>query len=195
MRTQDFNSVLFSCGPSSLGHLQLGGLRPLEALATQPWSAVSSIALGFRREAIAHPLDGFGMLVPAKEGRRILGTLFSSTLFAERAPAGHVLLTVFVGGRQPEYAALADSDLEKLVLEELRELVGLGGQPVFRSRHHWPRAIPKYGREFGALAASMDNFEHEYPGLHLAGNYRTGISLGDCISAGLAAAAKIGGQP
>ena len=64
--------------------------------------------LGYRREQVAHPLDGFGALVPALERRSILGALFSSTLFPHRAPDGHVALTIFAGGmRQPEIGRLA----------------------------------------------------------------------------------------
>ncbi len=188
---EDFDHVLFTCGAATLAGVAVAGRQPLAALATLPWSAVTSLALGFRREEVAHPLDGFGMLVPAKENRRILGALFSSTLFPGRAPAGHVLLTVFVGGRQPEYAALPDAELDALVLAELRELVGVRGAPVFRHCSRWPRAIPKYTVAFGALAAAMDAFEREHPGLHVAGNCRTGISLADCMAAGLAAAHRL----
>ena len=190
--TADFDAVLFTCGSAALAQLSVAGRQPLASLATLPYSAVTSLALGFRREDVAHPLDGFGMLVPAKENRRILGTLFSSTLFPGRAPDGHVLLTVFVGGRQPEYAALPDPELESLVRGELGELVGARGEPVFRHFNRWPRAIPKYTVGFGALAATMDAFEREHPGLLIAGNCRTGISLSDCMAAGQAAAARIG---
>jgi len=63
----------------------------------------SVLALGFRRDQLSHPLDGFGFLVPEVERRRVLGAVFSSSLFPERAPAGHVMLTVFVGGtRDPD---------------------------------------------------------------------------------------------
>ncbi len=189
--TAEFDAVLFTCGAAALSRLDVAGRRPLAGLSTLPWSSVASLAFGFRREDIAHPLDGFGMLVPAKEHRRILGTLFSSTLFPGRAPEGHVLLTTFVGGRQPEYAALPDAELDRVVLEELGALLGLRGQPVFRHCTRIPQAIPKYTVEFGALAAAMDAFEVDHPGLHLAGNYRTGISLSDCLAAGLAAAARI----
>ena len=187
----DFDSVLFTCGSGALGGLTVAGRQPLAALSALPYSAVTSLALGFRREDVAHPLDGFGMLVPAKAGRRILGALFSSTLFPGRAPAGHVLITVFVGGRQPENAALPDAELDTLVLGELRELLGVRGDPVFRQCHRWPQAIPKYTVAFGALAAAMDAFERDHPGLYLAGNYRTGISLSDCLAAGMAVAARI----
>lgn len=190
--TADFDSVLFTCGSAALARLSVADRQPLAVLATLPYSAVTSLALGFRRKDVAHPLDGFGMLVPAKENRRILGALFSSTLFPGRAPESHVLVTVFVGGRQPEYAALPDAELDAVVLAELRELLGVRADPVFRQCNRWPQAIPKYTVAFGALAAAMDTFEHDHPGLYLAGNCRTGISLSDCLAAGLSVAARMG---
>jgi oxygen-dependent protoporphyrinogen oxidase len=189
--TADFDAALFSCGSAALSHLTVAGGQPLASLAALPYSAVASLALGFRRADVAHPLDGFGMLVPAKAGRRILGTLFSSTLFPGRAPEGHVLLTVFVGGRQPEMAALPDAELNRVVLAELAELLGIRGEPVFRQCNRWPQAIPKYTTAFGALAADMGAFERDHPGLYLAGNFRTGISLSDCLAAGVAVAARM----
>jgi oxygen-dependent protoporphyrinogen oxidase len=190
--TADFDAVLFACGSAALAGLDIAGRQPLAALSTLPWSSVTSLALGFRREDVAHPLDGFGMLVPAKENRRILGALFSSTLFPGRAPAGHALLTVFVGGRQPEVAALPDAELDAIVLGELRELIGVRADPVYRHCSRVPQAIPRYTVAFGALAAAMDTFEHDHPGLFIAGNCRTGISLSDCMAAGQAVAARIG---
>jgi oxygen-dependent protoporphyrinogen oxidase len=190
--TADFDAVLFACGAAALARLDVAGRQPLASLATLPWSSITSLALGFRREDVAHPLDGFGMLVPAKENRRILGALFSSTLFPGRAPKDHVLLTVFVGGRQPEYATLPDAELDALVLDELRELLGVRGVPVFRHCTRVPQAIPRYTVAFGALAADMDAFERDYPGLYLAGNFRTGIALADCLAAGQAVAKRIG---
>ncbi len=189
--TADFDSVLFTCGSAALARLTVAERQPLAALSTLPYSAVASLALGFRREDVAHPLDGFGMLVPAKAGRRILGALFSSTLFPGRAPEGHVLVTVFVGGRQPEMAALPDNELDAVVLAELRELLGVRAEPVFRQCSRWPQAIPKYTVAFGALATAMDDFERNHAGLYLAGNCRTGISLSDCLAAGVAVAARI----
>ncbi len=190
--TADFDAVLFTCGSAALARLAVDGGRPLSGYAALPWSSVTSLALGFRREDVAHPLDGFGMLVPAKEDRRILGALFSSTLFPGRAPEGHVLLTVFVGGRQPEYAALPDAKLDAMVLAELRELIGVRGAPVFRHCSRVPQAIPKYTVAFGALAAAADTFERDHPGLYVAGNSRTGISLSDCMAAGQTVASRIG---
>jgi protoporphyrinogen/coproporphyrinogen III oxidase len=189
--TAEFDQVLLSLPAPALARLSVAGATPLAALAAMPYSAVVSVALGYERGAVAHPLDGFGMLVPAKEHRRILGTLFSSTLFPGRAPDGHVLLTTFVGGRQPEMAALPDAEIEPIVRDELAELIGVRGEPVFRQFSRWPQAIPKYTVAFGGYAAAMDALERDHAGLFVAGHSRTGISLSDCLTAARAVAARM----
>lgn len=158
----------------------------LEFLRELVYPSVTVVALGFRRADVAHPLDGFGMLVPAVEQRRILGTIFSSSLFPGRAPEDHVLLTTFVGGaRQPRLAELGDDALEQDVCSDLRELLGVRGAPVFRRIVRWPRAIPQYHTGYGRQLAAMEKLEFAWPGLHLAGNYRGGIAAGQCIQNGL----------
>ncbi len=153
---------------------------------------VTVAALGFRRADVGHALDGFGMLVPAAEQRRILGVIFSSSLFAGRAPRDHVLLTVFVGGaRQPRLARLGDDALEQDILSDLRDLLAVRGAPVFRHFIRWPRAIPQYNTGYGAVLDRMAQAEQSWPGLHLAGNYRGGIAAGQCIQNGLRLAEQL----
>lgn len=175
---------------------------PAHALSRLPWPddigrqllpatqvfhpAVASVALGFRREDVAHALDGFGMLFPEHEQASILGTLFSSTLFPGRAPDGHVLLTSFVGGtRHPIEGRPSDDDLVARVMQDLGRILGVRGDPVWRHVSFWTAAIPQYrldhGRVFDALAAT----EQRFPGLSFIGNYRGGISLGACMTSGL----------
>lgn len=147
---------------------------------------VSVLTLAFKRSDVAHPLDGFGMLVPECEQRSILGVLFPSSLFEGRCPEGEVLLSVFVGGeRQPHLAQPDTEALTANVLPELEHLLGATGAPTFRHHKHWPRAIPQYKLGYGALLAAMETIEDKYPGLDLAGNYRHGISLNYCMEAAL----------
>jgi oxygen-dependent protoporphyrinogen oxidase len=184
---------------------------PAFAVPQLPWSAevrgslgfldrieyppVSIVALGFRRADVGHPLDGFGMLVPAAEKRQILGTIFSSSLFPGRAPEGEVLLTNFVGGaRQPGLAALPDDELVRLVCEDLRALLGVKGEPVFRRIIRWPRAIPQYNRGYGEVLSALEKLEAAHPGLHFVGNYRGGIAAGQCIRNGLRLAEEMGAR-
>ena len=153
---------------------------------------VTVIVLGFNRADVAHPLDGFGMLVPAAEKRRILGTIFSSSLFPGRAPEGMVVLTTFTGGaRQPHEAGLDDAALEADVCADLHDLLGVCGAPVFRRIYRWQHAIPQYNTGYGRILSAMESLEASWPGLHLVGNYRGGIAAGQCIRNGLQLAAGI----
>ena len=174
-------------------------LKLRTAPASQPallkeihYPPVASVVLGFRREDVAHPLDGFGMLIPKVEGFRILGTLFSSSLFPGRAPAGHVTLTSYVGGvRAPELALRPEDELVTMTVEDLRVLLGVTGQPTFRHCVLYPKAIPQYEVGYGRFKDTMAALEREAPGLFFAGHYRDGISLGDSILSAQGAAERM----
>ena len=110
-----------------------------------PYAAVAVVSLGWRREDVGHPLDGFGFLAPRKEGLRVLGCLFPSEIFPGRAPEGHVALAAFGGGRtDPEIVGWDDDRIASTVVAELRGPLSLRGEPAFRLVRRWPRAIPQY---------------------------------------------------
>lgn len=121
-----------------------GGLA--DSLAAIPHPPLAVVFQGYRREDIRHPLDGLGFLTPSVETRSVLGTLFSSTLFAGRAPEGYAALTSFVGGaRQPELAGLPVTDLNALAADEARHLLGTRGAPVLSRIRHWRKGLPQPG--------------------------------------------------
>lgn len=164
---------------------ELTGARS-RAFAEIPYAPVAVASYGFRREDVAHPLDGFGFLVPRKEARRssvrILGCLFPSSLYHGRAPAGHVTLTAFAGGRSdPGVVDLSDGALDEVMLADLDRALGLRGEPVFRDLARWPRAIPQYEIGHGRFVELAHGIEKEIPGLHLSGNFVGGVSVPDCI--------------
>jgi oxygen-dependent protoporphyrinogen oxidase len=164
--------------------------KELEPLNLSPFSEirhppVASVVLGFRREDVAHPCEGFGMLIPKIEGFKILGTIFSSSLFPNRAPAGHVTLTSYIGGeRYPELALLPAEKLVALVCEDLRVLLGVTGKPTFQHCVLYPKAIPQYNVGYGRYRELMNEIENKAAGLFFAGHYRDGVSLGDTIVSG-----------
>jgi oxygen-dependent protoporphyrinogen oxidase len=171
-------------------HMAARLLAPIDPLLAEPldeivYPPVASVALGFPPGLVAHPLDGFGVLIPRCEKRRTLGALFSSTLFPNRAPAGHKLLTAFVGGRQdPQALEMSDAELARQVQNDLADLLGIEGQPVWQRVNRWPKAIPQY--ELGHLARieRLDQALEHHPGLSLIGNWRGGIAVGDCLENG-----------
>jgi oxygen-dependent protoporphyrinogen oxidase len=152
------------------------------ALGEIPYAPVAVACYGFRRADVRHPLDGFGFLAPRKESLRILGCLFPSTLFTGRAPEGHVAIAAFAGGRtDPGILDLDDDALHGAILADLDRSLGLAGEPVVRHLARWPRAIPQYEVGHGRFVELASGIEREYPGLHLAGNFRGGVSVPDCI--------------
>ncbi len=153
---------------------------------------VASVVLGFRREDVAHPCEGFGMLIPKIEGFKILGTIFSSSLFPNRAPAGHLTLTSYVGGeRYPDLASLPAAELVALTCKDLRALLGLKGDPAFQHVVLYPRAIPQYNLGYGRYRDSMADIELRTGSLFLAGHYRDGVSLSDSIVSGCEVAERV----
>lgn len=181
-----YDGVIYAAPAHCADGVDLGleGGDRLKTLTSIPHPPVAVLALGFRREDVAHRLDGFGFLVPEVERRNVLGVLFSSSVFPGRAPAGHVLLTAFVGGvRHPD---LANGDLGTLTartLDDLRLLLGVRGEPTFRAFHLWPKAIPQYTLSHGRFKEIMDEAERRNPGFGLTGSYREGIAVGEVIVA------------
>ncbi len=143
---------------------------------------VAEVYLGFPASAIRRPLDGFGFLIPEKEHRRILGTIWSSVLFPGRSPEGHASLTTFVGGsRQPDLALLNETELAGIVLQELTSIMSIAGGPVFTRVTRWDKAIPQYRIGHLTVMEQVRQFELQHPGVFLSGNYRGGIAVGDCV--------------
>jgi oxygen-dependent protoporphyrinogen oxidase len=165
-----------------------GLLRPIRdvnasALEAIEYAPVAVVGLGYRREQIAHPLNGFGFLVPRKAGLAILGTIFCSSLFARRAPEGGANLTTFVGGAtNPDVLDKTEDELLALVEEELRPILGILGEPVTRFLRRWPRALPQYNLGHAEKLARIRNALGIVPGLFLTGNYLRGPSLAACIA-------------
>lgn len=184
----------------------IGGLQRLplprevtEALAPAcdgfPVAGVVSLALGYRREQVDHPLDGFGFLVPSVERQPFLGCLFPSSLFPKRAREERVLLHVFAGGwRHPEALSWNEGTTIKTLLPALSPILGIRGEPEWFRRTLWPEAIPQFNTDYPARRRTMEAVEKRFPGLHLCGNYRHGISLPQSIRGGMTVAEAIAGR-
>jgi oxygen-dependent protoporphyrinogen oxidase len=159
-------------------------------LESIPFASSATIALGYRREDVAHRLDGYGLLVPRGERLRCTACTFVSTKFAGRAPEGHVLLRAFLGGtRDPDVLSLPDADLAALVRREMGPVLGLRGSAVLERVYRWPRATPQM--EVGHLArmARLEAIVAGLPGLFLSGAGLRGTGLPDTIADGQRAAA------
>ncbi|UCF87254.1 MAG: protoporphyrinogen oxidase [Nitrospiraceae bacterium] len=153
-----------------------------DTLADIPYPSLSVVCFGYRKEKVGHALDGFGFLIPHREGRRILGTLWDSSIFPNRAPEGHVLLRTMIGGAQsPELGMLDDDTLMRYVLEDLKPIVSLKGDPDMVRIYRWERAIPQYGIDHQKKLAFIEERLQKYPGLYITGNAYRGVGINDCV--------------
>jgi oxygen-dependent protoporphyrinogen oxidase len=172
-----------------------GALPGGDALATtaaMPHATLVSLSLGFRRDAVAHPIDGFGVLAPSGERRAVLGVLFPSAIFANRAPDGHVLLTSFVGGmRRPDLVTEPPEVLERIVREDLASLLGVRGEPVFRHEARWTAALPQAVAGHAQRLAAAAAVETAEPRVAFAGNWHDGLSVGDAMLGGVHAVDRL----
>ncbi|MBF0192393.1 MAG: protoporphyrinogen oxidase [Magnetococcales bacterium] len=163
--------VLFSSLPKAS--------RVLSGIAYAP---IVSTALGYARKQVAHPLDGFGFLLPRREQVRLLGALFSSSLFPGRAPEGKALLTTFIGGAMdPEALTLPDGPLESWVRKDLAGCLGIVGDPEFSRFTRYPAAIPQYNVGHLGRIEAIDQALETHSGLYTRANWRDGISVSDCV--------------
>ncbi len=157
-----------------------------------PNAGSSVVSLGYRRDQFARPPEGFGLVVPSIEGRRIIAVSHSSNKFPGRAPDDCALLRVFVGGAlQPELADLPDEQLIRLVKLELRELYGLQGSPLVTRIARWERAMPQYHLGHVERVVRIESLVAELPGLVLAGAAYRGVGIPQCALEGERAAEKM----
>lgn len=138
--------------------------------------------LVYDKKDIKQELDGFGFLIPSKENKSFLGALWSSVIFTGRADRSKSAFTLFIGGsRNPDFVKEERTSLLKKVRKEFEALMKITSEPVFSSERFWEKAIPQYNLGYIEHERFFDDFEKRNPGLFISGNYRGGISVGDCI--------------
>lgn len=156
------------------------------------YAGASVVVIAVRKKQITFPLTGFGFVVPAIEGRKILAGSFASLKFAGRCPSDQVLIRVFVGGAlQPKLADLPDDELLSLVQQELAALIGLRGEPILAQVNRWTGAMPQYHVGHLDRVARIEQLTTALPGLALAGNAYRGVGIPQCIHSGEQAAEQI----
>jgi len=169
--------------------LASGAADALEAISHPPLAVVH---LSFPIAAFRRPPEGFGHLVVPREGRRVLGAVWPSSLFPGRAPEGKALFCAFVGGsRDPAAPSLSDAALFAIAASDLRDSLGATAAPALVAVRRYARSIPQYTGGHGARIAAIAGAERALPGLRLIGSYRGGVSVGDVVESAQRAAGAI----
>ncbi len=191
-----FKNVVLACPTYAASTL----LQPIDpdlasALRSIPYAPIAVVATGHRRKDIAHPLDGFGFLIPRNEGVRTLGSIWTSSIFAERAPQDCVQFRTMLGGAgDPDILKMTDSQLWSQVKEDLDQFVGIRADPTFLRIYRWEKGIPQYTLGHIERRTTIERLLARHPGLHAIGNAFYGVSLNDCVKMAYHLAQRIRGS-
>ncbi len=146
------------------------------------YSPVAVVAMGFEKRGLGNELDGFGFIVPRSERRKILGVLFDSSIFPNRAPKGKVLLRAMLGGsRQPHLAFLPQKELEKIAYTEAKRILGLRHRPEFVKVFKHSKGIPHYRVGHLERVGEIFKLAQRHGGLFLNSNAYYGVGVNDCV--------------
>lgn len=166
--------------------------RAAAELGRIEYASTAIVVSGHKLADVRHPLDAFGLVVPAIEKRKILAVSFTSRKFSDRAPTGCVQLRTFVGGAmQPELMDLSDEEIKRLVRGELEDIFGLTWQPDFALVARWMRSMPQYHVGHLNIVAGIEREMAPFPNLALAGNALYGVGIPDSIHSGELAAERV----
>ena len=161
-------------------------------LANISYESVATVNLAYKREQISHSLDGFGFVVPKSENKTVIACSFSSQKFAGRAPEDYVLLRAFVGGAfGRESFKRNDEELLSAVTSELKEYLGIHGNPVLTRLERYPDAMVQYRLGHTELVRDIRKDISLFPGLSLTGSSYDGVGIPDCVRAAEIEAQKI----
>jgi len=185
--------VLTAAGEDSVDRVVLAAPAPAAAdmlmgldtelagrLAGIEYSPVAVVGFGYRQ--LDHALDGFGLLTTTAARMPILGVLWDSSIFSDRAPEGARSLRVMIGGqRNPELVQQDEAGLIATARDGIRLTMGVDAEPDVSFVQRWQRGIPNYPVRH--LQAMEDLFARAagYPGLHLNCNAYRGIAMNDCV--------------
>ena len=163
----------------------------LAAIEHAPMGMVSS---AYEQKQVRHPLDGFGFMVPRREGLHTVCTFWNSSLFPGHAPQGSVLMTSLVRTDTGGLMTASYDVFAQMVEAENGKILGITGPPIERTVWRYPRALPQYNVGHARRVKEIRQAESALPGLCFAGNYLTGRSIGDCVASGFQAAEKLRSQ-
>jgi oxygen-dependent protoporphyrinogen oxidase len=186
--------ALILAAPAPVSGSLLAALDPELAalLRSIPYVSTATVSLAYCQEDLARPLDGYGYVIPRREGRRALACTWTSTKFPHRAPAGTALLRVFVGRAGQEDAIDWDeAALLALARDELRLTLGIQAEPLLSRVFIWEAAMPQYNLGHPEKLSVIETALEAHPRLALAGNGYRGIGIPDCIHSGELAVQKV----
>jgi protoporphyrinogen/coproporphyrinogen III oxidase len=184
--------ALILATPAYVSGTLLASFDPELAATLQsiPYASTATVSLAYRLSDVPRELDGYGYVIPRREGRKALACTWTSTKFPHRAPKEYALIRVFIG-RAGQDIPWNENDLLDLAKEELKLTLGIANAPILSRIFMWDKAMPQYNLGHPDILKRIDAALEKYPGLALAGNGYRGIGIPDCIHSGELAVEKI----
>ena len=163
-----------------------------EKLLSIPYVSTATVSIGYKRKDIAHPLDGFGFIVPKIEKRKLMAATWSSIKWEGRAPEDSVLIRCFIGGaKNEELVSLNDKDMTGVALSELKEIMGIDAEPLFIRIFRWIKAMPQYTIGHEERVSKIEELTGRHAGLYFTGSAFKGIGISDTVREGEVTAKKV----
>jgi oxygen-dependent protoporphyrinogen oxidase len=179
----EFDAVICAA-PAYQASSMIGGINASLSvlLDSIPYASIAVVCLGYQRQDIGHDLDGFGFLIPRGQGKRILGSIWTSSIFPGRSPDGMVQLRTMIGGAtDSEAVELTDGALLDMVTEDLKPILCIAGPPAYVRIFRYKQGIPQFVIGHPARMEEMNNLLRGHPGLYFTGNAYEGVGLNDCV--------------
>jgi len=159
-------------------------------LMSIPYASTATVSLAYRLSELPRELDGYGYVIPRREGRKALACTWTSTKFPHRAPEGYALIRVFVG-RAGQDIPWDEGELLEMAKEEMKLTLGITAEPLLSRVFMWDKAMPQYNLGHPEILKRIDAALENHPSLALAGNGYRGIGIPDCIHSGELAVEKV----
>lgn len=148
-----------------------------------PYASTATVAFGFRRDQIGHPMNGTGFVVPRRERRSLMAGTWVSSKWPDRAPEGHALLRGFLGGAtQPDILSRSDDELTQMAFRELAALLDIEGEPSLVRVFRWARATPQYNVGHAERLRRLEARLAQVPGVFITGSGYRGTGIPDCVA-------------
>ncbi len=155
-----------------------------DALLAVPYASTATVSLAYRAADIAHPMPGYGFVVPRVEGRPLVAGTWTTRKFPHRSPEGTVLIRLFLGRAGDDRIAHADeAELAALARQELAEIMGVRAEPLRTWVFRWPRVLPQYEVGHAERVRAIQQRVRGHPGLYLLSNAWDGVGIPDRLAA------------
>lgn len=182
-RRLEADAVVIATGPHSAATM-LESMLPRAASALKEIRScpLAVVHTAYKKSSFGVSPRGFGMLIPRAANVRLLGSIFSSSMFENRAPSDEVLLTNFIGGvHDPDVLALSDAEIITEVRKSLHLTMGVNAKPEYVKVTRLERAIPQYTVGHAGRVEEIEKDLSSFSGIFLTGNYLRGTSVSDTI--------------